>query len=70
MVPIIFGILGVAACAFLTYVFVQFRHELLNVRRNPGDTVLTAAEIYRMEAAWKLASMSPHAGRRQPKKAA
>ena len=70
MVSIIFGILSVATCAFLTYVFVQFRHELLNIRKNSGETVLTAADIYRIEAAWKLARMSSRTGRGQPKKAA
>ena len=60
MVPIIFSVLGVAACAFLAYVFMRFRRELLRMRQSPAeDTILTAADVYRMEAAWKLASMSP-----------
>jgi hypothetical protein len=53
-----------------TYVFVQVRHELPNIRKNPGETALTAADIYRIEAAWKLAKMSSRAGRGQPEKAA
>lgn len=64
MVPIDFSIVAVAACALLTYVFMQFRRELLHMRKDSAeDTRLTAADIYRMEAAWKLASMSSHARR-------
>lgn len=62
MVPITFSVLGVAACAFLTYVFVQFRRELLNGRRNPaGQAKLTGADIYRIEAALMLARPSSNA---------
>jgi hypothetical protein len=69
MISIIFSMLGVAACAFLAYVFMQFRRELLRMRKNPAeDTMLTAADIYRMEAAWKLASISSHEFRKPPAK--
>jgi hypothetical protein len=69
MVPIILSMLGVAACAFLAYVFMQFRRELLRMRKSPAeDTMLTAADIYRMEAAWKLARMSSHEVRKHAAK--
>ena len=68
MVPITFGGLGTAACAFLIYVFVQLRREFLK-ETSIKETTLTPAEIYRMEAAWKLASTSPHIVRRRPEKA-
>ena len=32
MIPLTFGILGAISCTFLTYVFVQFRRELLHAR--------------------------------------
>jgi hypothetical protein len=59
MTAIAFSILSVSACAFLIYVFVQFRRELLHVRTgSAGEPRLTRGDIYRIEAAWKLASMS------------
>ncbi len=71
MVSIIFSMFGGAACAFLGYVFMQFRRELLQMRKSPAkDTMLTPADIYRMEAAWKLASMSSHEFRKRPKRKA
>lgn len=69
MVPIIFGVLVAAACAFLTYVLLQFRREFLNVKKNfTEDVPLMQADIYRIEAAWKLASMPLGAGGKEPTK--
>lgn len=67
MIPIIFGVLGTAACAFLVYVFVQFRREYLK-HNSVDETILTPAEIYRMEASWELARMSSRTRRRPPAK--
>lgn len=59
MVPITFSLLGVAACAFLIYVFAQFRHELLHLRKSSvGEPELTEVDVRRIEAALILARMS------------
>ena len=69
MVLDIFIVLGGAACAFLAYVCVQFRRELQRIRKNPADdTMLTPADIYRMEVAWKTATMSLGADGKSPVK--
>ena len=62
MVPITFSLLAVAACAFLIYVFAQFRRELLNVRKCPvGEPNLTEVDVRRTEAALMFERLSSHA---------
>ena len=62
MVPMTFSLLGVAACAFLIYVFAQFRRELLHLRKSSvGEPKLTWVDVRRTEAALMLAKMSSHA---------
>jgi hypothetical protein len=62
MAPIIFSILSVAACTFLAYVFMQFRRELLHMRKSSGrEPRLTEADVRRIEAALMLTRMSSHA---------
>ena len=63
MFPIVCSMLGVAACTFLIYVFVQFRRELLRGRKSSaGESGLTDVDVRRIEAALMLARMSSHAG--------
>jgi len=63
MFPIVFSMLGVAACTFLIYVFVQFRRELLRGRKSSaGESSLTEVDVRRFEAALMLARMTSHAG--------
>lgn len=62
MIPITFSILSVAACTFLGYVFMQFRRELLHVRKSSaGEPRFTEADVKRIEAGLMLARMSSHA---------
>jgi hypothetical protein len=62
MVPITFSILGLAACAFLIYVFAQFQRELLHVRKSPvGELNLTEVDVRRTEAALMLERLASHA---------
>jgi hypothetical protein len=59
MVPITFSLLAVAACAFLIYVFAQFRRELLNCP--VGGPNLTEVDVRRTEAALMFERLSSHA---------
>ena len=69
MVPIIFGVLCVAACAFLIYVLAQFRREFLQLRKSSaGNTRLSEANLGRIEAALKLARAHSYAGEGQQAK--
>jgi hypothetical protein len=62
VVRITFSILSVAACSFLAYVFMQFRRELLHLRKSSaGEPRLTEADVRCIEAALMLATMSSHA---------
>jgi len=69
MTPITFSVLGAAACAFLTYVLVQFKRVVLNARRTSGsEPGLTAANSLSNESAWVLATTSgPGTGGQQAK---
>lgn len=62
MVAITFSVLSVVACAFLIYVFAQFRRELLGVRESSaGEPRLTDVDVRRIEAALMSVRTSSHA---------
>jgi hypothetical protein len=62
MVPITFSILCGAACTFLFYVLLQFRRELLHMRKSSdGEPRLTAVNVRHIEATLKLAPRSCYA---------
>lgn len=62
MVAITFSVLSVVACAFLVYVFAQFRRELLQVRESSaGEPRLTDVDVRRIEAALMSVRTSSHA---------
>lgn len=66
MVPITFSLLSAAACAFLIYVFAQFRRALLHLRKgSAGEPELTEVDVRRTEAALMSARMTSHANGRQ-----
>lgn len=57
MIPLTFGILGAIACTFLTYVFVQFRRELLHVRASSAPKAgLTLTGSFSRAPVFELAS--------------
>jgi len=61
MVAITFSALGIVACAFLIYVLVQFRRELLNGNKSfAGEPRLTDVDVKRIEAALMSVRMSSH----------
>jgi len=59
MTPLTFSVLAGAACAFLTYVLVQFKRVVLNARMTPRtEPNLTAANSRSSESALVLATTS------------
>jgi len=69
MVPFVFSMLGLAACTFLMYVLVQFRRELLYVKRDfAGEPKLTEVDVRRIEAALISDGKPSHAGEGQQTK--
>jgi len=62
MVAITFSVLSVVACAFLSYVLVQFRRELLEMKKgSAGEPRLTDVDVKRIEAALMSVRISSHA---------
>ena len=55
MIPLTFTILGAAASIFLTYVFLQFRRELLQLRSSSALHASLKRGHLREASTWKLA---------------
>jgi hypothetical protein len=68
MAAVTFGVLSVAACAFLVYVLAHFHRELARLNRSDGESKLIYVGSYQTDRALVQAKSSASADKRQPAK--
>lgn len=68
MTAVTFGVLSVAACAFLVYVLAHFHRELARPNRSDGESTLIYVGSYETVRALVQANSSARVDKRQPAK--